>query len=102
MRIFILGLAGLPEGRRSRRRCSVQGSREPGPLRARKSPQGICLAGDTPPFGYPEPVPAYVDPGLLAFEEVWAAAGTPDSVFPLAPAALVKATGAVEADFTED
>ena len=26
---------------------------------------------------------SYVDPALLAFQEVWAAAGTPDSVFPL-------------------
>jgi hypothetical protein len=101
MWIFILGLAGLPEGRRSRRRCSVQGSREPGPLRARKSPQGICLAGGTPPFGYPTSVPTYLDPDLLAFEEVWAAAGTPDSVFPLPPQELLRVTGAETADFTE-
>jgi hypothetical protein len=101
MRIFILGLAGLPEGRRSRRRCSVQGSREPGPLRARKSPQGICLAGDTPPFGYPEPVPAYVDPGLLAFEEVWAAAGTPDAVFQTTATELQRTTAAEVVDLKE-
>jgi prolyl-tRNA editing enzyme YbaK/EbsC (Cys-tRNA(Pro) deacylase) len=57
--------------------------------------------GGTPPFGYPEPVPAYLDPDLATFEEVWAAAGTPDSVFPLSPEALERVTGAVRADFTE-
>lgn len=57
--------------------------------------------GGTPPFGHPQPVPAYLDPDLLAFEEVWAAAGTPDSVFPLTPVDLQRATRAEEADFTE-
>lgn len=57
--------------------------------------------GGTPPFGYPSPVPAYLDPDLLAFEEVWAAAGTPDSVFPLPPSELRRAAGAEPADFTE-
>ena len=32
---------------------------------------------------------------LLAFEVVWAAAGTPDAVFPIAPAKLAEAAGAV-------
>jgi prolyl-tRNA editing enzyme YbaK/EbsC (Cys-tRNA(Pro) deacylase) len=58
--------------------------------------------GGTPPFGHPEPVRAYLDPALLAFEEVWAAAGTPDSVFPLTPADLQRATRAEAADFIED
>jgi prolyl-tRNA editing enzyme YbaK/EbsC (Cys-tRNA(Pro) deacylase) len=57
--------------------------------------------GGTPPFGYPSPVPSFLDPDLLAFEEVWAAAGTPDSVFPLAPAELERVAGAIRADFTE-
>jgi prolyl-tRNA editing enzyme YbaK/EbsC (Cys-tRNA(Pro) deacylase) len=46
-------------------------------------------------------LPAYVDPALLAFQEVWAAAGTPDSVFPLAPSELQRASGAEPADFIE-
>src|SRR6187431_2575689 len=37
--------------------------------------------GGTPPFGHPEPVRTFLDRDLLAFEEVWAAAGTPDAVF---------------------
>lgn len=57
--------------------------------------------GGTPPFGHPASLPAYVDPALLAFQEVWAAAGTPDSVFPLSPSELQRATGAEIADFIE-
>ena len=57
--------------------------------------------GGTPPFGHPAPLPAYVDPALFDFQEVWAAAGTPDSVFPLAPSELQRATGARTADFIE-
>jgi prolyl-tRNA editing enzyme YbaK/EbsC (Cys-tRNA(Pro) deacylase) len=56
--------------------------------------------GGTPPFGYPEAVPAFLDPDLLAFEEVWAAAGTPDSVFRLPPRELLRAVAAQPADFT--
>jgi prolyl-tRNA editing enzyme YbaK/EbsC (Cys-tRNA(Pro) deacylase) len=57
--------------------------------------------GGTPPFGHPQPVRSYIDPALLAFQEVWAAAGTPDSVFRLTPSELQRATGAETADFTE-
>jgi len=57
--------------------------------------------GGTPPFGHPVALPAYVDPALLAFQEVWAAAGTPDSVFPLPPSELQRASGAEPADFIE-
>ena len=57
--------------------------------------------GGTPPFGHPAPVPSYVDPALLAFQEIWAAAGTPDSVFPLPPSELIRATGAEPSDFIE-
>ncbi len=57
--------------------------------------------GGTPPFGHPDPMPAYLDPALLAFQEIWAAAGTPDSVFPLPPSELQRAARAQTADFTE-
>ena len=57
--------------------------------------------GGTPPFGHPTSLPAYLDPALLAFQEVWAAAGTPDSVFPLPPQELQRAAGAEQADFIE-
>ena len=54
--------------------------------------------GGTPPLGPPVPLKTVVDPHLMEFEEIWAAAGTPDSVFPIQPKELVKATsGAVVA-----
>jgi prolyl-tRNA editing enzyme YbaK/EbsC (Cys-tRNA(Pro) deacylase) len=46
-------------------------------------------------------VRTFLDPGLLGFDEVWAAAGTPDAVFPIAPAELVGVAWADVADFTE-
>jgi prolyl-tRNA editing enzyme YbaK/EbsC (Cys-tRNA(Pro) deacylase) len=57
--------------------------------------------GGTPPFGHRERVRTFLDPRLLRFEEVWAAAGTPDAVFPIPPAELVRAALAEVADFTE-
>lgn len=58
-------------------------------------------AGGVPPFGHRTPLPTYFDGDLLGYEIVWAAAGTPDSVFAAAPGALVKACGAVIADLKE-
>ncbi|MGZ6643346.1 MAG: YbaK/EbsC family protein [Solirubrobacteraceae bacterium] len=49
--------------------------------------------GGVPPFGHPQPIETVVDEDLLAYEEVWAAAGTPTHVFPIAPAELVARTG---------
>lgn len=57
--------------------------------------------GGTPPFGHARRLRALLDQDLLAYEEVWAAAGTPDSVFPIAPAELQRASGAEVASFTE-
>lgn len=54
--------------------------------------------GGVAPFGHPTPLPTLIDRDLLAFDEVWAAAGTPHAVFPIAPDALVAATGATPAD----
>jgi prolyl-tRNA editing enzyme YbaK/EbsC (Cys-tRNA(Pro) deacylase) len=41
-----------------------------------------------------------MDADLLAFEEVWAAAGRPDSVFGVSPQKLQEATGAPVVDLT--
>jgi prolyl-tRNA editing enzyme YbaK/EbsC (Cys-tRNA(Pro) deacylase) len=57
--------------------------------------------GGVSPFGHPAPLPTLIDRDPLAYEEVWAAAGTPDSVFPIAPDALRAATGAAPADVAE-
>jgi prolyl-tRNA editing enzyme YbaK/EbsC (Cys-tRNA(Pro) deacylase) len=49
--------------------------------------------GGVPPFGHPRPIETLVDEDLLGFAVVWAAAGTPTTVFPIAPAELVAKTG---------
>ena len=54
--------------------------------------------GATPPFGHTEEIPLFMDADLLAFDGVWAAAGRPDSVFPVDPKKLQEATGAVVVD----
>jgi prolyl-tRNA editing enzyme YbaK/EbsC (Cys-tRNA(Pro) deacylase) len=48
--------------------------------------------GGVPPFGHPRPIPTHVDEDLLAFDQVWAAAGTPRHVFAIAPRELVRVT----------
>ena len=57
--------------------------------------------GGTPPFGHPRPLAVLVDRDLLSYEVVWAAAGTPDSVFPITPDDLLRTTGGTVADFKE-
>jgi prolyl-tRNA editing enzyme YbaK/EbsC (Cys-tRNA(Pro) deacylase) len=56
--------------------------------------------GGTPPFGHARDLPALIDRHLTGFEEVWAAAGTPRHVFPIAPADLLRVTGGRVADVT--
>lgn len=60
--------------------------------------------GGTPPFGHTGLGVSTVlmDPALLAHAEVWAAAGTPASVFPIDPTQLRDVAGARIADVTED
>lgn len=50
--------------------------------------------GATPPFGHATSLRIFMDEHLLDFSEVWAAAGRPDSVFPVDPRALAAATAA--------
>src|SRR6059058_2014349 len=49
--------------------------------------------GGVPPTGFPAPIPTFVDRDLLQYDVVWAAAGTPRHVFPIAPQDLVRITG---------
>jgi len=46
--------------------------------------------GGVPPFLHETAAPVYLDPSLLDRETVWAAAGTPEAVFPIAPADLIR------------
>ncbi|MFT7601198.1 MAG: prolyl-tRNA editing enzyme YbaK/EbsC (Cys-tRNA(Pro) deacylase) [Acidimicrobiales bacterium] len=57
--------------------------------------------GGVPPFGHDHAVRTWIDPVLLDFDQVWAAAGTPHHVFPIEPNDLVRITGAVVASFTQ-
>ena len=61
---------------------------------------GFAIGG-TPPFGHVTPLPVWIDEDLLAYDTVWAAAGTPDSCFPITPPQLVAATGANPADVVQ-
>ena len=61
---------------------------------------GFAIGG-TPPFGHPRPLTVLVDRDLLAYDQVWAAAGTPDAVFRLTPDDLVRASGGRVVDLAE-
>jgi prolyl-tRNA editing enzyme YbaK/EbsC (Cys-tRNA(Pro) deacylase) len=54
--------------------------------------------GGIPPLGHPAPIATWIDRDLLAFDVVWAAAGTPHAVFPVSPGDLVRATGGTVAE----
>ena len=54
--------------------------------------------GGVPPVGHPEPIRTIVDEDLLRLGEIWAAAGTPNSVVRLTAARLLEMTaGTAEA-----
>lgn len=53
---------------------------------------GFAIGG-VPPVGHLEALDTFIDEGLLTFDEIWAAAGTPNAVFRLTLDDLVRATG---------
>jgi len=53
---------------------------------------GFAIGG-VPPVGPPAPLDTLIDPALLEYDVLWAAAGTPHAGMALAPAALVALTG---------
>jgi prolyl-tRNA editing enzyme YbaK/EbsC (Cys-tRNA(Pro) deacylase) len=57
--------------------------------------------GATPPFGLTRRLRVFMDEDLLVYDEVWAAAGRPDSVFPVDPRALATAAGATVCSLSE-
>lgn len=60
---------------------------------------GFAIGGVSP-VGHLTPSPEFLDPRLMDFAQVWAAAGTPRHIFPIAPGELLRITGAKLADFT--
>lgn len=79
------GLAGEPLGRA-----------DPAFVRAET---GFAIGG-VAPVGHPRPLAAFLDPRLLDFEVVWAAAGSPRHIFAIAPQTLLRISGAQPAAFT--
>ncbi|MET7851366.1 YbaK/EbsC family protein [Streptomyces avermitilis] len=57
--------------------------------------------GGVPPFGHRTRTRVLADRSLLEHDTVWAAAGTPYSVFPMAPEALIAHAGAALVDVRE-
>jgi len=57
--------------------------------------------GGVPPFGHRDALPVFVDEDLLRWDEVWAAAGTWNDVFPIAPHALVETAGGTVHDLAK-
>ncbi len=53
---------------------------------------GFAIGG-VPPLGHDRPLVTLIDEDLLAFEVIWAAAGTPNAVFRLSPSDLSDLTG---------
>jgi len=54
--------------------------------------------GGVPPFGHSTQLRVFVDPDLLQYDEVWAAAGTWNDNFGAAPADIVRVSGGVVTD----
>jgi len=57
--------------------------------------------GGVPPFGHIGAVRMVVDTDLLRYEQLWAAAGLPDAVFPISPSDLVRVSGASVVELAE-
>lgn len=53
---------------------------------------GFAIGG-VPPVGHAEALDTLIDVDLLQYPQVWAAAGTPNAVFPLSSADLQRVTG---------
>jgi prolyl-tRNA editing enzyme YbaK/EbsC (Cys-tRNA(Pro) deacylase) len=49
--------------------------------------------GGVPPVGHDQPLRTFLDQAFLGFDEIWAAAGTPNAVFRIAPSDLIRVTG---------
>ena len=57
-------------------------------------------AGGTPPFGHATQLRVFADPALKRNDPVWAAAGTPTTVFPISIANLDRLAGPIWVDLT--
>lgn len=58
--------------------------------------------GGVPPVAHATSLATYLDRDLTQYEVVWAAAGTPNAVFPIAPAELARIASAQVIDLAVD
>ena len=65
-----------------------------------KARTGFTIGG-VAPVGHLEPPVLLIDRELFRFDEIWAAAGHPNGVFRLSPAALAQLTGAPVEDVVQ-
>ncbi|TDC68676.1 YbaK/EbsC family protein [Micromonospora sp. KC606] len=56
------------------------------------------VIGGVAPLGHPHPLRTLVDTALKAYDEVWAAGGVPQAVFPITYADLLRITAGTPAD----
>jgi Cys-tRNA(Pro) deacylase len=66
-----------------------------------KQHTGFTIGG-VPPFGHTSDMQTYIDQDLLQYDFVWAAAGTPHTVFQLDPAILVAVTQGILCEIRTD
>ncbi len=64
-----------------------------------KTLTGFSIGG-VPPVGHAQRLATLIDRDLLQYDEVWAAAGTPNAVFAIAPPDLVRITAGRVDDVT--
>jgi prolyl-tRNA editing enzyme YbaK/EbsC (Cys-tRNA(Pro) deacylase) len=91
---LVSGANRLDESELARSAGAVDGAVKRANADAVRAATGFAIGG-VPPFGHATDLRTFVDEDLLRYDEVWAAAGTPKHVFPVAPAELVRVSGGI-------
>ena len=60
------------------------------------------VIGGVPPMAHAQALKVFIDEDLMVQDTVWGAAGTPNSMFPMTPAVLLRLTGGQVADVKAD
>lgn len=98
---LVSGANRLHEGKLARLRAVGRKKVRRADADATRVATGFAIGG-VPPFGHAASLPVYVDEDLMRFETVWAAGGTPNAVFAIAPDDLLRATNGIVADIRAD
>lgn len=82
--------------------CGVgRGKVKRAPAEMVRAATGYAIGG-VPPFAHATRMPVYIDADFEQFEVIWAAAGTPNTVFALTPAQLIEITRGTPLDLKKD